>query len=58
MEGGVNLEYLATRMPKTKFLFMLKTLREQLKKENDVITKKSSFSTKKPSSGKMKYLGR
>lgn len=55
MGGGVTMSEFP-KMPKTDFLWMLKRMREQLKKENDEM-KQNSKIPKKPS-GKMKYLGR
>jgi len=55
MGGGASLEYLE-RTSKKKFMFMLKELKDQIKKENDEMKKSSKGSTSAPK-GNMKYLG-
>ena len=54
MGGGASLEWLE-KTPKKKFMFMLKSLREQIKRENDELKKSTKTST--APTGKMKYLG-
>ena len=56
MNGGVTHSELA-KMSKKKFMFLMKRLREQLKKENDEMQKSSKATSSAPS-GRMKYLGR
>jgi len=56
MGGGVTLDSFP-KMPKKKFLWLLKRMRAQIKSENDALKKKMNNGPSKAPSGKMKYLG-
>jgi len=56
MGGGVTLDNFP-KMPKKKFLWLLKRMRAQIKSENDALRKKTNIGPTKAPSGKMKYLG-
>ena len=55
MGGGVTVDRL-DKMKKSKFIFMLKRMRQQIKEENDRLKTQSSSSSQ-PATGKMKLLG-